>query len=99
MWHTITDKNGLGGTTNFDFHFVPQLMTKTEAGKVDMEKTWREIRGKDEMRGIIVLTICTIILGGLGWTGQWVFVRLLQLIGMVLFSPNNFSIISHNVPA
>lgn len=76
----VEAKNGLGGETNFDFQFVPQLTTKTEPGTVDMEKTWREMKGLAEKRSAKVLLICLVIVGLMGLMGMWLFVRLLRLI-------------------
>lgn len=81
LYQIVMDgKVGLGGETNFDFQFVPQLTTKTEAGKVDMEKTWK---GMVERRSIKVLLVCLVILGFVGVMGMWLFVRLLRLIGLL----------------
>lgn len=79
----VESKTGLGGETNFGFQFVPQLATKTEPGTVDMdmEKTWREMKGMAERRSAKVLLICLVILAFMGFMGMWLFVRLLQLIG------------------
>lgn len=80
----VEAKTGLGGETQFGFQFVPQLTTKIEAGAVDMEKTWREMKGLAERRSAKVLLICLVILGFMGLMGMWLFVRLLRLVGISL---------------
>lgn len=80
----VESKTGLGGETNFDFQYVPHLTTKTEPGTVDIEKTWREMKGEAERRSAKVLLICLVILGFMGLMGMWLFVRLLRLIGLSL---------------
>lgn len=81
LYQIVVDgKVGLGGETNFEFQFVPQLTTKTEAGKVDMEKTWE---GVVERRSVKVLLVCLVILGFVGFVGMWLLVMLLRLIGLL----------------
>lgn len=82
----VDGKSGLGGATNFEFQFVPQFATKTEAGKVDMEKTWGKMKGTAERRSIQILLICLVILGFMGLVGIWLFGRFLRLVGPLVFS-------------
>lgn len=87
----IGAKTGLGGETNFEFQYVPQLTTKTEGGKANMAETWMDLNSTAEKRSVKVLLICLVILGFMALVGMWLFGKLLELIGLYVFSPNSLT--------
>ncbi|KAI5852631.1 hypothetical protein DFP73DRAFT_469916 [Morchella snyderi] len=88
IFNILISNEGLGGLTNFEFQFVPQLTTKTEAGSIEaMDLKWKEMRGLSEKRGAKVLIIFCVFLGIMGLAGMWLFMKIVQFVGPSLFGP------------
>jgi hypothetical protein len=88
MFKILVSNDGLGGLTNFEFQFVPQLTTKTEAGSIEaMDLKWKEMRGSSEKRNAKVLIIFCVFLGIMGLVGMWLFMKIVQFFGPSLFGP------------
>jgi hypothetical protein len=73
----VDGKTGLGGEAGFEFQYVPQVDTKTEAGKVDMREKWEQ---GVERRNMKVLVVIAGVAGVAVMGGFWLFVMLLRML-------------------
>ncbi|KAH8153896.1 uncharacterized protein LAJ45_01663 [Morchella importuna] len=88
LFKILVSNEGLGGLTNFELQFVPQLTTKTEAGSIEaMDLKWKEMRGSSEKRSAKVLIVFFVIMGIMGLVGMWLFMKITQFVGPSLFGP------------
>ncbi|KAF8533188.1 hypothetical protein BDD12DRAFT_810380 [Trichophaea hybrida] len=73
----VEGKTGLGGEAGFEFQYVPQVNTKTEARKVDMREKWDQ---GVERRNMKVLVVIARVAGVVVIVGFWMFMMLLRMM-------------------
>lgn len=74
----VEGKMGLGGETGFEFHYVPQLDTITEGGKIDLKVDWGERTAERRNMKFFLMGVGLVgILGGVGVWILWSVIRFL----------------------
>lgn len=64
----VEGKIGLGGESGFEFKYVPQMDTRTEAGKVDMTARWSQGVERRNMKVLVgVVGVVTVGFAGTCW--------------------------------